>query len=692
MPVAVLMMGMLWQVTTAPDSLPVQVAGAPHGNPAELVVKNPVPGLVGRLFQIAFNLPTWLQWGGIVVGVMVGLVLLGWLYTRRAQLGAFLSKQSSGYKTGLASLAAVMILGAGGVGYAGNHYMQHNNDFCVGCHVMGDAWGAFQRSEHRKLECHSCHRQSIFASARQLYFWVAERPEDIPKHAKVPTAVCSECHVQSRADSGWKRISATAGHRLHLNSDSSALKNIACVTCHGQEVHRFKSVDKTCGQTGCHQSKDTKIVLGAMAGQTSQHCTGCHTFTRVIPENISMDSTRKYLVANGSAQSCFGCHQMKDKLHGFDIAKDRGHKGVCGACHNPHKQTAPKQAYESCATNGCHGDLAAKSKFHAGLKGHKTVGCGPCHQAHEWKPIGRECIDCHKGIFDGKSAATRANQKPKVKNSSSSDEAVPSSLQRPIGNRVSLRAVRVGRGVHHGIPVRIRDGGAFSAIRVRAVVRHQSASTPQPPVKPQPAAAATVAPKDSPAFSHKIHKVLACAGCHDQKNSHGALNVRNKAECASCHHAADRSVSCEGCHDARTKLTKVLSRAVTMKTSAASAPRQRALPFAHRSHRDLECKSCHTNGILLGVTRDCQSCHADHHNAERSCTSCHSAPPKTAHTRAAHDGCAGSTCHTNSAVLSLPPSRATCVSCHQDQANHKPKRECAECHVVTWNPATATPR
>src|SRR6185436_12687281 len=109
-------------------------------------------------------------------------------------------------------------------------------------------------------------------------FWVAERPLKIKEHSKVPNRVCEGCHVT--ADTAkWQRIAATAGHRVHLESDSASLKNLQCVKCHGVEVHRFRAVDKTCGQSDCHKTTDTDIVLGKMALQTVRHCAGCHAFT-----------------------------------------------------------------------------------------------------------------------------------------------------------------------------------------------------------------------------------------------------------------------------------------------------------------------------------------------------------------------------------------------------------------------------
>jgi hypothetical protein len=674
--------GLLTQAATLADSAAKGAASAHGGVNPELVVKNPVPGFIGQMLQFGFNLPAWVQAGLAAVGAIVGAVVLFLAWKNRDAIMAWFNTRSNGYKMGLLAMGSFMVLGGASAAYAGNHYMEHNNDFCMSCHVMGDAWTAFQKSEHRKLECHQCHRQSMVANAEQLYFWIAERPSEIPPHAKVPTKICSECHVQSRADSGWKRIIRTAGHRLHMESDSSALKNVACVTCHGQEVHRFKPVDKTCGQSGCHQTKDTKIVLGSMAGQTSQHCTGCHTFTRVVPENISIDSTRKYLKPTGGPKSCFGCHKMQDKLKGFNVDDDKGHKGVCGTCHNPHTQTVPKMAYQSCAQAGCHADIATKNAFHAKSGKHSSPECGQCHQAHTWKPIGTQCIDCHKNIQNNDTKPTTANQKKSAANDDANGaDNAGHALLRPIARRIDTPRRRgVGRAARHvGLVTRVRLQGRAS-VTLRHV-RWQEPAAVQPPA--QKPAASLGKPKDSPTFSHKTHKVLACSGCHSSTN--GTLLVKTKADCASCHHSPERPTACEGCHVVKKALDKEIAKTVSMRTSANTPAKSRTLNFNHVKHRDLDCKGCHSNGIQLGVTKDCLSCHTEHHAPERACSSCHT-PAKALHQRASHDGCAGAGCHSNEAVLALPPSRTTCLVCHTEQQTHKPKRECAECHAVTWTP------
>ncbi|MCA9722291.1 MAG: hypothetical protein KC489_07795, partial [Gemmatimonadetes bacterium] len=86
----------------------------------------------------------------------------------------------------------------------------------------------------------------------------------------------------------WERIATTAGHRTHLESDSTALKDVQCVTCHGAEVHAFLPASQTCGQSGCHEN--LKITLGKMAEQTTWHCNTCHQFTAEVPLLATRDS------------------------------------------------------------------------------------------------------------------------------------------------------------------------------------------------------------------------------------------------------------------------------------------------------------------------------------------------------------------------------------------------------------------
>ena len=255
-------------------------------------------------------------------------------------------------------------------------------------------------SEHSQLECHDCHQQSIWASAMELYVWVLHRPEEIPPHAKVPDAICANCHIRDRPDSTWERISATAGHRIHFESDSAQLKDVQCVTCHAATVHEFAPAALTCGQSGCHES--TEIRLAGMRDQTSLHCAACHQFTAPVSEQASLDTARALIVP--ALQQCMGCHQMEQRMGDFH-PESEPHQAVCGTCHNPHVQETPAAAFESCATSGCHSRADTITAFHRGISASALADCGSCHKAHTWHAEAGSCLTCHSGIFDDAPAA-----------------------------------------------------------------------------------------------------------------------------------------------------------------------------------------------------------------------------------------------------------------------------------------------
>lgn len=362
-----------------------------------LVVDSPLPGGVAEVVRFLLNtLPPWIQIGGTVVGAVAAALVARHLLTRRRAIVAWVLTRERGAKVGLAALALVLVAASAAMGKATWDYTQHDNAFCTGCHVMAPA---FQRyvalgAKHDTLSCHSCHQQSMYASLRQLYLWVAERPEKIGPHSKVQNRVCEACHAT--ADTAkWSRIKTTAGHRVHLESDSSALDDVQCVTCHGVEIHRFRPADATCGQSGCHSKASTRIVLGKMSDQTILHCTGCHAFTEDVVLLATRDSAAGVL-RPGSPQ-CLGCHEMQLALPGF-VPRLDPHGGKCGTCHNPHTDSLPVNARNSCAASGCHSDWR-DAPFHAGPNHRRRASeCSVCHVGHLSRVDASDCEGCHQAV------------------------------------------------------------------------------------------------------------------------------------------------------------------------------------------------------------------------------------------------------------------------------------------------------
>jgi len=588
------------------------------------VVKTPLPGGVGVFVRWMFNLPTAVQIAAALVGAAIAAWILLYLWSKRAAIIGWLTTRSRGVKLALAGVVAVVVVLFAAFGLVSWNYMMHNNDFCVSCHVMTPAFSRFQHSEHKQLKCHDCHQQSLFASMRQLVLWVAEKPDKIPPHAKVPNQVCGNCHIQKKgADSVWKRIVATVGHRVHLNSDSSVLKNVQCVKCHGLEVHHFVPVDSTCGQVNCHQN--VHIRIAKMQDQTSLHCVGCHQFTRRVSETISLDSTRKELVP--TFDECLGCHEMKEKLGKYDVAVDP-HQGVCGACHDPHKQTKPAEAWQTCERSGCHQNPASLTSFHRGITPTELAKCETCHQPHTWAVSGDKCLTCHKTIYE----------------------------DRPPGSRTAA-GLTPARTVSNTM-----QGTGYTGDQPFSHRRHRD----------EPCTTCHATGKVHGALL--VHTVQDCRGCHHANAASGpsgATAGKPARLCTSCHNAVG--------------LPQQIQDTVTFKLTVWKEPKKRAVGFRHDKHAYADCTLCHATPVSLAVPpeKSCQSCHDKHHQPDVQCRACHPAA-RNVHIRDAHLGCTGSQCHAPQTVQGLQPKRNVCLVCHQTQVNHKPGKECAACHQVEW--------
>jgi len=619
-----------------PGILTVTGAGllAQEPVPPPSAVESPLPGGVATVVRFLFGLPSWFQIALLVLGLTAAVVVLLFLWRRRAGMRQWLVTRRRDVKIGLAAAAAVVVLGFAGAGTASWNYMQHDNDFCTGCHVMGPAYQRFVQSEHDSLSCHDCHQQSLFASMRQLYLWVAERPQEIGPHAKVPSQVCARCHVTGSGRETWQRIASTAGHRTHLESDSAALKNIQCVTCHGLEVHRFAPVDSTCAQAGCHVS--TTITMGRMRGQTSLHCATCHRFTREVPALFPAESARGRLVPG--VTECFSCHQMRVLLAEFDPARDP-HAGTCGVCHNPHKQERPRDAAATCANAGCHADWRAQP-FHLGERHRKVVQqCTLCHQPHAARVDPSDCAGCHAAVRERRARVGGRLLTPPL----------------PFDTTKALRKVSAAPAG----PRKDKGGGPF-------------VDDPPPLATP------------SDTFPHDRHKAFACITCHASRREHGRLTFLPPRGCQICHHQAPARLDCARCH-AQAELAGPESVRVRVTVSGSPA-REHPARFDHATHRGTSCVECHTTAVTLApaaAVARCSACHDAHHAAGRPCGACHAADSdeaREAHAPPERGHLACDACHANEIVARLVPDRAFCVTCHAEQRDHYASRECTVCH------------
>ena len=634
-------------------------------------VQSPLPGGVAQVVRFLLTtVPPWVQKAGVVLAAIVAALIVWFLFRHRRPIFDWFFSRAAGVRIAIAALIVLIFAGVAAAGTVTWNYTQHSNEFCSGCHVMDVAYNKMTRGEskHAKLSCHSCHQQSVFASAHQLYMWVSERPEKIEKHADVPNRVCETCHV-TQDTATWQRIAATAGHRVHLESDSSALKDLRCIDCHGSELHHFEPVKQTCGQSGCHDQRKTAITLAKMSGQTVRHCTVCHQFTADVPALATRDSAGQTLVP-GSSQ-CLGCHQMRKVLPDFDEAKDP-HGGKCGTCHNPHTQKTPEAAAKSCASSGCHENWR-EEPFHVGAA-HRRVAsnCLTCHRPHSAKVDASGCEACHRSV------RARGKFQPPL----------PFDTAKALRRSEHVQPRKIGSAVMHGIPEGVRVAAA-TAIQLDPESRYgaqvmfalPTATAFHAATGPPPSASAA---PDS--FSHSRHEKLACLVCHQTGDGHGLLTFERPRGCAICHHQAPSTSRCASCHQ-KEEYASPLRLTATVAVPG-HQPKPRPVEFLHSIHAKKACVECHTTRVSLAPSpakAACRDCHEDHHAVGRACSSCHAVTqPKTAHKNleASHQRC--DACHTATTVARLTPTRSFCSTCHVEKSrDHFPQKECTVCHFLS---------
>jgi nitrate/TMAO reductase-like tetraheme cytochrome c subunit len=519
-----------------------------------------------------------------------------------------------------AGVAALMVWGSVEA-YRTYQFVQHDNEFCLSCHLMVDPYERFARSEHAELGCKSCHRPTLVTRSTMALTQILENPDSLSAHAEVSSAVCIECHVDGDPEQ-WSNIAASAGHRVHLESEDPSIAELECVQCHSTSVHEFAATEQTCGQAGCHENQ--RIQLGRM-GALTIHCASCHTFNAVV-EAASPDSA--HLALQPQREECLSCHAMRERLTSFPLAADDPHDGMCASCHDPHAQTEPSQAYETCAT--CHTQADTLTPFHRGLAPGILESCSRCHSAHTFHAEGRECVACH------------------------TDPAHPERVTQPAQNP-HPRPLSVLRS-----PVRV-----LAALFVPAPLAAQQSSVP-----------------GGMTFDHARHTDAECTACHSVTDRHGSVSITTVAECRSCHHTGSTAQPCSRCHRPADVSRQRYDVRRAYRPSVGTAE-NRTLPFAHQQHAGVECATCHIEGLALSAARvSCSTCHEEHHDPEHSCIACHEPPPATAHTRTAHLSCSGSGCHSAAPVTAAQRTRNLCLGCHQDLTDHQPGRRCSDCHAL----------
>ena len=565
---------------------------------------------------------------------------MGFLQNIVKAVREWFTRLNTGWAVVILALVTVGAVGGGLYTYRMYDYVQHDNEFCLSCHLMADPAAQFGSSAHRGLGCKACHQPTLVERSMMGLTAIVENPDSISVHAHVPNDRCVSCHVDGNPDE-WILIQQSAGHLVHFTSEEEDLVGLQCVGCHSTSIHQFTATDQTCASAGCHE--DVEIRLGSMASHQIP-CGACHGFSELLTEEDEAAGVTARDVLAPDAGTCLSCHAMRTLV---EFPEHDPHEGVCSSCHNPHTQTEVAEAGNTCTNAGCHTDPAAESPFHRDLPPGVAEGCLECHAAHDFSAAGRTCIDCHGDIF--------------------SDP--------PAGGSVS------GSGGHPDFSA--SEPGPETSAAAGAGL----AGLIHPTLNPQPILEALlqVARPDSVEFSHGQHREVDCASCHSSEGGHGTLLVTGLNDCRSCHHSEPGPVEggCAACHGGEAGPVGAIPVAANL-TLTVGATRTAEIPFDHETHASEDCGTCHTGGTAMTAEQvDCASCHEPHHEAGASCRTCHVAAPESAHPlETVHMGCSGVGCHeTLPFGGGVPNNREFCLTCHQGQANHQVEEpSCTECH------------
>jgi hypothetical protein len=221
---------------------------------------------------------------------------------------------------------------------------------------------------------------------------------------------CGDCHAPDRFLPS--RFAHAAHEKVYPLAGGHAA--VACSACHlpdpEHRVARYAGTTRDC--RACHDD----VHGGQFAAEVeSSDCAACHAAAADSFRILAFDHDRQvgYPLLGGHAQAaCSSCHPVQvltvaDRTR--EVRKYRGTSTDCGACHrDAHHGQLAGASCESCHISferwaEVRFDHATQSRFP--LEGeHARTPCARCHvpvsladgsTIVQYRPLGRECTDCH---------------------------------------------------------------------------------------------------------------------------------------------------------------------------------------------------------------------------------------------------------------------------------------------------------
>ena len=586
------------------------------------------------------------------------------------------------------------------------HQFKAENDpfTCVDCH--GSDVTTFEVNL-----CETCHAQSDQAFMNQ--------------HILDYGSSCLECH--NGADSMVTNFTH-ADFQFKLTGKHAG---VACASCHsgGHNLIDFRMLSQDCAS--CHEIDDPH------EGMLGMDCASCHTTEGWVPSQFDHNrSTFKLTQAHedvacvkchldklfkGTPTDCFSCHKQDDP-HDGELGTD------CASCHDAttwqdvtfdHSKVsfALQGKHVDVACSDCHNDLTFKdtpttcaschTDIHMGQMGND---CAKCHNPSDWHDVnfdhsltGFQLVGSHKGVACT-SCHINGNYKGTASNCfacHSTDDAHngqfgtdcgtchnPSTWKDASFDHGKITGFAL-TGSHAGVPcTACHVNGVFKGTSRECGACHATDDAHNGQFGTNCAACHDTTKWKNATFDHSStgfqlvgsHSDVSCTSCHTNNVFKGT-----PTNCYACHagkdaHNGQFGTDCGACH----KPTK---------WSDVNFDHNNTGFSLSGKHTNVQCASCHVNGVYKGTPTNCYACHAsnDKHNGQfgTNCGSCHNTSGWSNVTfnhnntsfplTGKHTNLECSKCHKNGVYAGTP---TQCVACHEDKHNGANGTDCAQCHTT----------
>jgi hypothetical protein len=295
----------------------------------------------------------------------------------------------------------------------------HAKTDCNECHLIPDpAPGTAEAPRMFRgtpSDCDACHRD-----AHAGFFDDVVTADNSPAHGQ-----CAACHTTESfaqiPEAGFDHAQFTGFPVLGAHAQSE------CSSCHpsmpvaDDSGRTFGRVEQHFGEfrgcITCHRDPhgaqfDGPGMPAIVEGRTD--CARCHDETsfRSFPKGFDHGQWTKFSLVGAHDQDCSVCHEPLRRPDSVGRTWKRAAGASCNACHiDPHAgqfDLEPRKSCDKCHDDSAEPDFVSFNHDRDSLfplrEQHENLDCAKCHkpwtdpegfEVVRYRPLGRECVDCH---------------------------------------------------------------------------------------------------------------------------------------------------------------------------------------------------------------------------------------------------------------------------------------------------------